>query len=114
MTTGALGEASAAAFLETNGYVILARNYRCRYGEIDLIAQKGDLISFAEVKTRADARFASAAEAVHIHKQERLRKTAEIYIAECAPAALDFRFDVIEVYTNVAPQHSIHMIENAF
>jgi len=114
MTTGASGEASAATFLEANGYTVLARNYRCRYGEIDLIVQKGQLLSFVEVKTRRDTRFAPAAAAVHASKQARIRKTAELYIAEEEPTVLDYRFDVIEVYTNLAPQHTIHMIEDAF
>lgn len=96
--TGNRGEAAAAAYLRKKGYQILASQFRCRYGEIDLIARSADgTLCFVEVKTRADSRFAQAREFVTPAKQQRLRTAAEIYLAR---TGLDCpcRFDVAEVY----------------
>lgn len=94
---GAWGEAAAAAYLRKKHYTILASGYRCRFGEIDLIAKKGKILAFVEVKTRKDDRFAPAREFVDIHKQQRLRSTAELYLSQ-NPTRLQPRFDVIEIY----------------
>lgn len=95
--TGAWGEQVAANFLLKKKYKILATNYRCRFGEIDIIAANRTYLVFAEVKLRKSASFAAAAEFVDLHKQERLRTTAELYLSE-NPTHLQPRFDVIEVY----------------
>ena len=73
---GRFGENEACRYLAANGYEILARNYRSRYGEIDLIAQHNGTVVFVEVKLRRDRAFADAAQAVGPSKQEKLRKTA--------------------------------------
>ena len=80
---GKIGEEFAANLLELQGYRILERNFRCRTGEIDLIAEKDGEISFVEVKTRRSARFGRPAEAVSTEKQRRMRKTAEFYLNCC-------------------------------
>lgn len=77
---GKIGEEFAANLLELQGYRILERNFRCRMGEIDLIAEKDGEISFVEVKTRRSARFGRPAEAVSPEKQRRMRKAAEFYL----------------------------------
>lgn len=97
---GRWGEAAAAEYLRRRGYTILACNYRCRLGEIDLIARRGNLVAFCEVKTRKDDRFAPAREFVDLAKQRRLRATAEVWLAR-QEEELQGRFDVIEIY---APQ----------
>ena len=97
---GRWGEDRAAAYLRRKWYRIVERNYTTRYGEIDLIARNARYLVFAEVKLRKDDRFAAAREFVTAAKQERLRRTAELYLAE-HPTALQPRFDVIEIY---APQ----------
>ena len=75
--TGRWGEGLAADYLRRRGYRLLACNYRCRFGEIDIIAEKRGCVVFCEVKTRQDDRFAQAMEFVDSHKQRRLRATAE-------------------------------------
>ena len=115
---GAWGEALAAEYLRKKHYRILASGYRCRMGEIDLIAQKGDLLAFVEVKLRKSAAFAAAREQVTPAKQRRIRTTAEYFLAE-HPEYGEYRcrFDVAEVY---APQGTatrkpeIHYYEDAF
>lgn len=96
---GRWGEAQAASFLHKKGYTLLASGYRCRMGEIDLIAAKGNLLAFVEVKLRRDAGFSAAREQVTPAKQRRIRLTAEHFLAanpEYSEAAC--RFDVAEVY----------------
>ena len=112
---GAWGEERAAKYLRGKGYTIVERNFRCRSGEIDIIARRGDIIAFVEVKLRRDADFAEAREFVTAAKQRRIIKTAQLWLytheTEKQP-----RFDVIEVY---APdgEHgrvTVNHIENAF
>lgn len=113
---GAWGESLAADYLKKKGYKLLAANYRCRFGEIDLIASNKKYLAFVEVKLRKSDRFARASEFVDVHKQNRLRTTAEMYLAEF-PTQLQPRFDVIEIYApqgvqTVQPE--IHHMEDAF
>ena len=98
--SGAWGEMIAAEYLKKKHYRMIAANYRCRFGEIDIIAANRQYLIFVEVKTRKSADFALAREFVHTAKQNRLRATAEIYLSEF-PTKLQPRFDVIEIY---APQ----------
>lgn len=113
---GKWGEQLAADFLRRNGWRVKETNYRCRMGEIDLIAENHRYLVFAEVKLRKNDRFGQALEAVTPNKQQKLRMTAELYLAE-HPTKLQPRFDVIEVY---APQGmntvnpKVSCIENAF
>ena len=72
--TGRWGEETAAAYLRCRHYTIVAANYRCRLGEIDLIAENRDYLVFVEVKLRKSAAFAEALEFVDRHKQERIRR----------------------------------------
>lgn len=114
--SGAWGEALAAAYLQKKKYKLLATGYRCRFGEIDLIvADKRNLV-FVEVKLRKSDRFASAFEHVDTYKQNRLRTTASVYLAE-NPTNLQPRFDVIEIYAPDGVQTvnpKINHIEDAF
>lgn len=113
---GAWGESLAAAYLQKKKYSILAAGYRCRYGEIDLIASNKKYLVFVEVKLRKNDRFASAMEFVDIHKQNRLRTTAELFLAQ-NPTDLQPRFDVIEIYTPEGintKKPVIHHLEDAF
>lgn len=97
---GAWGETLAAEYLRKRKYKLLAAGYRCRFGEIDLIAANRKYLVFVEVKTRKDGDFALAREFVDLRKQARIRSTAEMYLSQ-NPTNLQPRFDVIEVY---APQ----------
>lgn len=96
--------------MKKQGYKILAQGFYCRYGEIDLIAQKGKTVAFVEVKLRKNSGFAAAMEQVGYHKQERLRKTAQLWIQQHGEGFI-YRFDVMEVYSESG---RINHIENAF
>lgn len=95
--SGHWGESVAAAYLRRRRYRILAAHYRCRLGEIDLIAADRRYLIFVEVKTRRDSRFAQAAEFVTPAKQRRLIAAAELYLSQ-NETSLQPRFDVIEIY----------------
>jgi putative endonuclease len=79
---GAFYEQKAREYLKTQGYRILASNYRCRAGEIDLIARQGDYLVFIEVKYRHDGAKGSGLEAVDIRKQRRILRAARWYLME--------------------------------
>ena len=78
---GAAAEALAAEFLQGQGLTIIARNYRCRGGEIDLIASDGDTLIFVEVRLRSDAAFGGAAESITMAKKRRLAFAAAHYLS---------------------------------
>jgi putative endonuclease len=113
--TGDKGEDYTAKFLKKNKYTILARNYRKRYGEIDIIAENSDYIAFVEVKTRHENPMTQPYEAVDFRKQQKIIKTAAAYIAENDIEKF-CRFDVCEVYVNSKNLKliKINYIENAF
>jgi putative endonuclease len=92
---GRVGEAAAAEYLKNLGYKILARNFRTRWGEIDIIAKDDDCLVFAEVKTRADERYGAPEEAVTRTKQEHLVKAAQIYLSQTHQAHALWRIDVL-------------------
>lgn len=113
---GAWGEAKAAEYLKRKHYKIVSTGYRCRFGEIDVIASDKGNIVFVEVKLRRSDSFAQALEFVDINKQNRLRKTASMYLCE-NPTDLQPRFDVIEIYAPAGTQTrkpTINHIEDAF
>ena len=94
---GLAGEELAADVLRRAGYQIVDRNYRCRAGEVDLVAMRRSTIVFCEVKTRVDDRYGVPSEAVHRSKQGRLRKVAAHWLSERKPGAVEIRFDVVSV-----------------
>ena len=94
---GAWGEAQAAEYLRKKRYELVAAGYRCRFGEIDLIVKNRKFLVFVEVKLRKSGDFARAMEYVDRHKQDRIRITASMYLAQ-NPTELQPRFDVIEIY----------------
>ena len=97
---GAWGEQLSARYLKKKGYKILACNYISRFGEIDIIARKKDIVAFVEVKLRKNAGYGQGREFVGYQKQARIRATAELWLCE-NDQGLQPRFDVIEIY---APQ----------
>lgn len=115
---GRWGEAQVGEWLHKHGYQLLASGYRCRMGEIDLIAVKGDTVAFVEVKLRKDAQFATAREQVTLAKQRRVRTTAEYFLFQFPQYAEYFcRFDVAEVYApegTATRKPDIRYYENAF
>ena len=112
---GKWGEAKAMEFLKKKRYRILAANYRTRFGEIDIIAQKRGVLAFVEVKLRKNDKYAAAREFVSPSKCEKIKITAQMWLVQ-NPTKLQPRFDVIEIY---APQGiegavDIQHTENAF
>lgn len=107
---GARGEDLAAAWYVAAGYEVVARNWRCRIGELDLILRRGPTYVFCEVKTRTSAAFGAPQEAVTRTKQLRLRSLAAQWLQDAAPArAADLRFDVACVLGD-----EIEVLEGAF
>lgn len=105
-TTGSQGEAQAAEYLLGRGYTILQTNWRCRRGEIDIIAQDGATLVFVEVRTRRSANLGSPEESVTVAKQRRLAELAQIYLqfreAAGKPWPDAWRIDVIAIRTGSA------------
>lgn len=94
---GNKGEIRAVQFLKKEKYKILETNYKNRTGEIDIIAEKDNVIVFVEVKNRSTFAFGRPIEAVTLHKQNRIKRVAEIYLMMKNVYDNDVRFDIIEV-----------------
>jgi putative endonuclease len=109
--SGDWGEALAAEYLRKKRYALVAANYRSRFGEIDLIVRDGKYLVFVEVKTRKTADFAQAREFVDWRKQDKLRMTASMYLAE-NPTKLQPRFDVVEIYAPQGEQTEKPVVEH--
>lgn len=95
---GQWGEEKAALHMENLGYTILAKNYRCKKGEVDLIVSKGQEIIGIEVKTRRSKQFGMPREAVDKRKQQHIKNTVLHYLMLHNVCDYNLRFDVIEVY----------------
>jgi len=112
-SVGEEGEEAAVQYLLRRGYHILQRNYRCRFGEIDLIARDGGTLVFIEVKTRRSRRFGPAASAVTFEKQRHLIKASQMYMTQMKKAYELCRFDVVAVEMD-AHGLRIELITDAF
>ena len=110
---GSLGETEAAGYLRRKGYTILRRNYRCRRGEIDIIARKNRTVIFVEVKTGRGRSFGDPAEWVSRKKQRHLISAAQTYLQVSGRTDAECRFDVIAV-TGDRETVRIRHIEDAF
>jgi putative endonuclease len=112
---GNLGEDKVADFITKQGYVIIKRNYRCRLGEIDIVAWDGDYLSFLEVKSRYGALYALPREAVNYSKKIKIIKVAQMFILENRLQQYFCRFDVVEVIFNKENNDfSMTIIKDAF
>lgn len=107
------GEAAVCRYLKSLGYQILERNYRCRLGEIDIIAMDGSTLCFVEVKTRTTLQYGMPCEAVNQIKQHHIRRTISYYRMLHTVENLDLRIDVAEVLLVNGTFH-IHYIKSAF
>lgn len=112
---GDRGEKYAAGYLKKQHYKILIKNYRKPCGEIDIIAQKGDVVAFVEVKTRHTNPMTQPYEAVDRKKQLKLARTAALFAAQFGMKAY-YRFDTCEVFVdrNTLKLNKINYYENAF
>ena len=94
---GRSGEDIASNMLARAGLEIVERNFRCTHGEIDIVARRGRLVVFCEVKTRRSARWGDPSEAVNGPKRHRLRRLAAEWMQLRRPGAIEVRFDVVSV-----------------
>ena len=111
---GAYGERVASRYLEDAGLVVLARNWRCVAGEVDLILRDGPDVVFCEVKTRRGGGFGTPAEAVTGVKARRLRRLAAEWLAETRVRPREVRFDVVAVLPQPRGASLVEHIRGAF
>ena len=111
--TGDLGEEIALRHLSSLGYDLVKRNYRTRYGEIDLILRDGETIVFVEVKLRRDTGYGDPLDSVTTRKQEQVRAIAEQYLNEIEPEFEALRFDVVGILARGGRPEITH-VQNAF
>ena len=110
-SSGAQAEQLAAQFLQRHGLKLLQQNYRCRFGEIDLILQDGDVLVFAEVRMRSRGDFGGAAASINAAKRKKLVRTAQHYLATLAHIP-PCRFDA--VLLQAADGSDIEWVRDAF
>lgn len=110
---GNMGEKSVCDYLVENGYRIIAKNYRIKGGEIDIIAENADYIAFVEVKSRKPDSMVSGFDAVNKRKKSLIIKTASDYCTKY-PTELQPRFDIAEVIIDNGRVLSIDYIQNAY
>jgi putative endonuclease len=112
---GKIGEEIASKHIIDRGYVVLERNYRTRYGELDIIAKENNYLVFIEVKARKGTEFGYPREAVDWYKQSRIKNIASLYIAKKKLHNSKIRFDVVEVVLDEKNRaKSVVIIKNAF
>ncbi|MDP3920013.1 MAG: YraN family protein [Candidatus Omnitrophota bacterium] len=114
LSLGRRGEEIACAFLTRNGYSIEARNYRCRMGEIDVVATRRGFLAFVEIKTRRGDRFGRPEEAVHRLKQRKLIQLAQWYLKATKTTDCSVAFDVVAVSFREEGEPEIRLIQDAF
>lgn len=110
---GRSGEDAAVQLLEDKGFTIVERNFRCRAGELDVIARNGRTLVFCEVKTRRTDRWGDPSEAVGWRKQQRLRQLAALWLQAHRPGRVEVRFDVVSVIVGDRDVYVTH-IPDAF
>ncbi len=112
---GCYGEDLAEKYLKSIGYVIIKRNFRCKIGEIDIIAKDKEFITFIEVKSRYGNLYGNPGESITYSKKLKIYKTAEVFICKSKLHYANFRFDVIEIMFNKQNNnYSINLIKDAF
>ena len=111
---GELGEELAVRELTARGYAILARRYRTRHGEIDIVCEHGSTIVFVEVRARATGEFGRAAESVTERKQRKVTAMAVDYLARHRLTNRPCRFDVVAIDQATGPRPEIVVYPNAF
>ncbi len=114
VSLGERGEMIAWSYLRQKGYTLLEKNYRCRIGEIDAIAEKDRRIVFIEIKTRSSSRFGAPEEAVHTRKQRKLLRLAEWYLKEKKWEDKPLAFSVLAIQLKEGQGPEMRLIENAF
>jgi len=111
---GKEGEAAARAYLARQGVQVIAQNYSCAAGEVDLIGRQGQVLVFAEVKTRASGAFGPPQLAVHRKKQQQIVRAAQWFLAERGFTEVACRFDVVAVTVAAGAAPKIDWVQDAF
>jgi len=113
-TVGRRGELAAEARYVARGYRVVARNWRCRLGELDLVVSRGGSLVFCEVKTRRGARYGGGFEAVDARKRQKVRALAEVFLLQARADPRSVRFDVASVWMKRDGSTSVEIFEDAF
>ncbi len=111
---GQHGEDLAVVYLKQQGYRILERNFKTKYGEIDIIAQEGSTLCFVEVKTRSSEDYGTPFESISKPKQYKLSRVALGYLKYKKLFDVEARFDVISVLKEKGTDYKIEIIKDAF
>ncbi|MFH0986008.1 MAG: YraN family protein [Candidatus Omnitrophota bacterium] len=114
ISLGDRGETAACNFLKEKGYEILEKNYRCKLGEIDVIARRAGRLAFIEIKTRTSDRFGMPQEAVGLRKQEKIFKIAAWYLKEKRLERTPVAFDVVAVLWKEGQGPEMRLFPDAF
>lgn len=115
---GARGEQAALDLYRRRGFTLVARNWRCSIGEVDLVLRRRDLLVFCEVKTRTGSRHGGGFEAVDARKRRKLRALAEVFLLTHGAGATSVRFDVASVAVRMGAVRGgdarVELFEDAF
>jgi putative endonuclease len=111
---GSWGEQVAAKYLHGLGYEIVCRNYRCRYGELDLVCRLGGVWCFVEVKARKSLQYGDGLAAITAVKQKHLRGAAQYFLSRHNLAEAAARFDIVAIQYRSAVDYEISLVQNAF
>jgi putative endonuclease len=114
VTTGRVGEDAAERWYAGRGYRLLARNWRCRIGELDLVLVRGDMVVMCEVKARRGTRYGGGWEAVHPRKRAKLRSLAQAFLLSRDLRPRSVRFDVASVAVGIDGSARVHVFQDAF
>lgn len=112
---GSFGESLARDYLISKGYKILNMNFRNKFGEIDIICKKNNLLIFCEIKSRYSNSFGSPIESITCYKQKQIIKLSELYLISKKYYNFNVRYDIIEVIFNtITSSHIINHVQDAF
>ena len=112
---GSFGEALARDYLISKGYKILNMNFRNKFGEIDIICKKNNLLIFCEIKSMYSNSFGSPIESITCYKQKQIIKLSELYLISKKYYNFNVRYDIIEVIFNtITSSHIINHVQDAF
>ena len=112
---GSFGEALARDYLISKGYKILNMNFRNKFGEIDIICKKNNLLIFCEIKSTYSNSFGSPIESITCYKQKQIIKLSELYLISKKYYNFNVRYDIIEVIFNtITSSHIINHVQDAF
>jgi len=114
IATGRLGEDAAERWYVGRGYRLLARNWRCRIGELDLVLARGDMVVVCDVKARRGGRYGGGWEAVDARKRAKLRSLAEVFVLSRDLRPRSVRFDVASVAVGMDESVRLHVFQDAF